>query len=249
MEKKKEHEQKEELPFRIYPLGDAGIVLQFGEQISPKTLSHIKAFASSLEMYPIPGYIEAVPAYTTLTIYYNPWLASEQGLYDAYDKVVQHIRYLASLNSAASATNSTLIEIPVCYGGDFGPDLDFVAKHTRLTPAELISLHTAPEYLVYMIGFVPGFPYLGGMDTQIAAPRKVSPSPRIPAGAVGIAGTQTGVYPLETPGGWQIIGRTPTTLFDPLRAQPSLLQAGDRVRFTSISIEEYTTQKAATHES
>jgi inhibitor of KinA len=131
------------------------------------------------------------------------------------------------------------VEIPVCYGGDFGPDLDLVASHAQLTPAEVIARHAAPEYLVYMVGFAPGFPYLGGLDAGLATPRRTQPRPLVPAGAVGIAGAQTGIYSLPTPGGWQLIGRTPRRLFDPGRNQPSLLQAGDRLRFVPISEAEF----------
>ena len=123
--------------------------------------------------------------------------------------------------------------------GSWGPDVDVVAAHNRLTPEEIIRIHTSVEYLVYMIGFAPGFPYLGGMPERIATPRRESPRVSIPAGSVGIAGQQTGVYPIATPGGWQIIGRTPLRLFQPEQEQPTLLQAGDRVRFRQITEAEY----------
>ena len=136
----------------------------------------------------------------------------------------------------------------MCYGGEFGPDLEFVVEHNGLTAEEVIAIHSEKEYLVYMIGFAPGFPYLGGMDTKIAAPRKESPRTTIPAGSVGIANTQTGIYSIETPGGWQLIGRTPLSLFSLHRDRSSLLQAGDRVRFLPISLEEYRQRKAGQHE-
>jgi inhibitor of KinA len=129
--------------------------------------------------------------------------------------------------------------VPVCYGGEFGPDLEFVAKHNGLTEQEVIQIHSSGEYLVYMIGFAPGFPYLGGMSEKIAAPRRTSPRLKIPIGTVGIAGLQTGVYPIETPGGWQLIGRSPEQLFRPHANPPSLLQAGNLVRFQPISRDEY----------
>ncbi|MBX6395501.1 MAG: 5-oxoprolinase subunit PxpB, partial [Alicyclobacillaceae bacterium] len=133
-----------------------------------------------------------------------------------------------------------LVEIPVCYGGEFGPDLAYVADYHGLTPERVIEIHSSTEYRVYMIGFAPGFPYLGGLSPELATPRKTSPRLTIPAGSVGIAGNQTGVYSVSTPGGWQIIGRTPLVLFRPDLHPPSLLKAGDRVRFYPISREEFT---------
>ena len=131
------------------------------------------------------------------------------------------------------------VSIPVCYGGEFGPDLEYVARHNNLTTDEVIHIHSSGEYLVYMIGFAPGFPFLGGLSPKIATPRRPSPRATIPAGSVGIAGMQTGVYPIETPGGWQLIGRTPQKLFLPNENPPSLLQAGDVVKFCPISFQEY----------
>ncbi len=250
MEKARQKTQQEPLlPFQLYPLGDAGVVLQFGDQISSETLGKIKAYTSSLEANWLPGLIEVVPAYTTLTIYYNPWLVSKQGALDPYEVIARHLRQLADLAPLAAATTTNIIEIPVCYGGIFGPDIEFVARHCGLSPEEIISLHSKAEYLVYMIGFVPGFPYLGGMDPSLATPRKINPATRIPAGSVGIAGLQTGIYPLETPGGWQLIGRTPLRLLDTSREHPSLLQAGDRIHFKPITTAEFNTIKAAAHES
>lgn len=131
------------------------------------------------------------------------------------------------------------VSIPVCYGGEYGPDLEYVARHHNLTPEEVISIHSEGEYLAYMIGFAPGFPFLGGLSEKIATPRRSSPRTSIPAGSVGIAGMQTGVYPISTPGGWQLIGQTPIKLFLPEQNPPSLLQAGDIVKFEPISKEEY----------
>jgi len=148
--------------------------------------------------------------------------------------------YLAS--SAASDT-ARIITIPVSYGGEFGPDLEFVAKHNSITEDEVVAIHTSIPYLVYMLGFAPGFPYLGGMSERIATPRLASPRVKIPAGSVGIAGKQTGIYPLESPGGWQLIGRTPLTLFDPLAKNPFVFAAGDYLQFTAIKMDEYVALK------
>jgi len=132
-----------------------------------------------------------------------------------------------------------IVEIPVCYGGKFGPDLEIVAKHNQLTPDEVITIHSEGLYLIYMIGFAPGFPYLGGLSDKIATPRRESPRFKIPAGTVGIAGDQTGVYPIETPGGWQLIGRTPVKLFNPKHSSPTLLKTGSYIRFIPIPPKEY----------
>jgi inhibitor of KinA len=138
------------------------------------------------------------------------------------------------------------VEIPVCYGGEYGPDLEAVAEYHHLSTSEVVEIHSKEEYLVYMIGFAPGFPYLGGMSEEIATPRRHSPRLSIPEGSVGIAGMQTGVYPISTPGGWQLIGRTPLELFCPNENPPTLLQSGDIVKFVPISLEEYQANKEKT---
>ncbi len=233
---------------RLYPLGDAALVLEFGDSISPGTHRAIQAFSAHLSQHPFAGLREVVPAFTTLTVYYDPWQASENGHYAPYDRVAGQLRALLAAPAAAEAAAETAtVEIPVCYGGKFGPDLAFVAEHTGLSPDEVIARHCAPDYLVHMIGFAPGFPYLGGLDAALATPRKAQPRPLVPAGAVGIAGPQTGIYSLPTPGGWQLIGRTPLRLFNPAWAQPSRLQAGQPLRFVPISIAEF--QRLQQHES
>ena len=224
------------LPVRLYPLGDAAVVLEFGGGISAATHGAIAAFSARLMRQPLAGLREVVPAFTTLTVYYDPWLASENGQFAPCERITAQLQMLLQFSEAAEATEETeMVEIPVCYGGAFGPDLDFVAAHTGLSPAEVITRHSAPDYLVHMIGFAPGFPYLGGMDARLATPRRPQPRPLVPAGAVGIAGPQTGIYSLPTPGGWQLIGRTPLALFNPEWAAPSRLRAGQRLRFVAIS--------------
>ena len=225
------------LPIRFYPLGDAAVVLEFGTTISPATHRAIAAFAARLARRPFAGLREVVPAFTTLTVYYDPWLVSENCQYaEPYGRVTTQLQaLLASTEESAAVAETETVEIPVCYGGALGPDLAFVAQHTGLSPAEVIARHTAPEYLVHMIGFAPGFPYLGGMDARLATPRRPQPRPLVPAGAVGIAGPQTGIYSLPTPGGWQLIGRTPLALFNAEWAAPSRLRAGQRLRFVAIS--------------
>jgi len=225
---------------RLFPLGDAAVVLEFGQTISPATHQAIAAVAAYLQQHPVPGLREAVPGFTTLTVYYDPWLLSENGRFQPYERATEVLRQLLPRALAtALQTSATTVEIPVCYGGSFGPDLGEVAAHTGLSEAEVIARHAAPDYLVHLVGFVPGFPYLGGMDAALATPRKAQPRALVPAGSVGIAGLQTGIYSLPTPGGWQLIGRTPLLLFNPYWAQPSRLQAGQRLRFVPVSEAEF----------
>lgn len=217
------------LAVRYYPLGDLAIVFSFGDRISEEINAQIRKMSVALDSYAKPGIIEYVPAYTTITIYYDPLIIGYADLAEGLCALLDLLpdeKYIPIANK----------EIPVYYDG---PDLAYVAQQNGLTEAEVISIHSEREYLVYMMGFVPGFPYLGGMDSRIATARKAVPRLKIEAGAVGIAGQQTGVYPMETPGGWQIIGHTPLQLFDMHRDTPSFLEAGDRVRFVAISKEEF----------
>ncbi|TGE04887.1 5-oxoprolinase subunit PxpB [Hymenobacter fodinae] len=234
-------------PAQIYPLGDAAVVLQLGDTISEATHRTLQALGHSLDHATFPGLREYVPAFTTLTVYYDPWVVSQRGQHDPNQVVAEWLfSLLHNLPTASASEPQPVVEIPVCYGGRYGPDLALVAEHTGLAPAEVIRLHTEPEYLVYMIGFAPGFPYLGGMPEQLSTPRKAHPRPLVPAGSVGIAGGQTGVYSLPTPGGWQLIGRTPLRLFTPEGASPSLLRAGQRLRFVAITEDTY--EHLLTHE-
>ncbi|MCC9166021.1 5-oxoprolinase subunit PxpB [Pontibacter harenae] len=234
---------------KLYPLGDKAIVVEFGGEINRSVHQRIRDFSAYLAQYPFDGMIEQVPAFTTVTIYYNPALIPTQKGISAYDKLSSYIQQLLPniADAHITAPAPQTIEVPVCYGGAYGPDLEFVAKHNSLSPEEVIAIHTEQEYLVYMIGFAPGFPYMGGMSEKIAAPRRDAPRAVTPQGSVGIAGKQTGIYPIETPGGWQLIGQTPLLLFHPKRESPSLLHAGDMVRFTSISEEEYKQRKEQQH--
>jgi inhibitor of KinA len=234
-------------PVQLFPLGDAALVLQFGDEISEQTHRTIQSVAVYLHEHPFAGLVEYVPAFTTLTVFYNPWLVEQNGHADPYAYVARHLQNLLALIPPTEETTSPqLVEVPVCYGGRHGPDLEDVARHTGLSPREIIRQHTQPEYLVYMIGFAPGFPYLGGMPAQLAMPRKPQPRPLVAAGSVGIAGPQTGIYSLPTPGGWQLIGRTPLRLFTPEAASPSLLRAGQRLCFAPVSAAAY--QRLQQHE-
>ena len=224
---------------QLFPLGDAAVVVQFGESIDLDIQLAIQSLYAYLTQRPFVGLRECVPAFTTLTVYYDPWLVSEQGQHLPYERVCAVLRERLLAAPPTSAAIHRTVEIPVCYGGDLGPDLEAVARHTGLTPAEVIARHAASDYLVHMIGFAPGFPYLGGLDARLATPRRAEPRPLVPAGAVGIAGAQTGIYSLPTPGGWQLIGRTPLRLFDPAAAEPSLLHAGQYLRFVPIGESEF----------
>lgn len=206
------------------PLGDQAVRVEFGQDISPETNARVRRFCRALARDPIPGVVEWVPAYATVAVYYQPRAIR-------YDALCRDLgRRLAGAQEEALSPGR-VVEIPVRYGGTAGPDLEAVAAHHNLTPAQIVAWHAGPTYLVYMLGFLPGFAYLGGLPPGLATPRRDTPRPRVPAGSVGIAGAQTGVYPIESPGGWQIIGRAELRLYDPERQPPALLRPGDQVRF------------------
>lgn len=213
---------------RMRACGESAVSVQFGDQIDPRVNARVHRLAAALRDAAWDGFGEAIPAYTTLLVQFDPLRWSTDEVTDRLE------RLLIDLDDAPGQESGRLVEIPVVYGGATGPDLEALAAAHGLTPAEVVALHALPEYRVYMIGFTPGFPYLGGLDARIATPRRATPRTTIPAGSVGIAGAQTGIYSLESPGGWQIIGRTRLVLFDPQRDPPSLLAPGDRVRFFPI---------------
>jgi inhibitor of KinA len=231
----------------IRPLGDSALVIQLGDGISPAIHEKVKNLSNLLEKEPFTGLIESVPSYNSLTIYYNPvavYLSStDKEASSPYKKASAFILALLDKLGTSEKTEQRLITIPVLYGGEFGPDLEYVATYHGLSVEKVIQIHSSNDYLVYMIGFAPGFPFMGGMDERIATPRKDSPRLAIAPGSVGIAGKQTGIYPLETPGGWQIIGRTPLDLFLPELSPPTMLQSGDRIRYVPITLEEYAAYK------
>ncbi|MBM7613504.1 5-oxoprolinase subunit PxpB [Alkaliphilus hydrothermalis] len=223
-----------ELKFNFFPAGDNGIILQLGENISKEINGKIRRIVywineSKDEFKEV---IEVVPTYTTILIIYDP-------LQSSYGQLVRKLQAVGKLGRGQQLPPARIIHVPVVYGGDFGPDLAFVAEHNNLSEAEVIQLHKSEKYLIYMIGFTPGFPYLGGMRKEIATPRLKVPREKISAGAVGIAGNQTGIYPIESPGGWQLIGRTPLDLFNPYREPAVLFQAGDYIKFVEITRDEY----------
>lgn len=221
----------------LYSLGESAIVIQFGKYIDEQVNRLVGAFSRYLETCPILGMTEYIPAFTTVTIFYDVM----QRNYIEMEQSVENA--LRTFDVTQRYAEERIIEIPVCYGGDFGPDLKYVSEVHDLTEKEVIDIHTEAIYSVHMIGFAPGFPYLGGLSEKIATPRRELPRVQVPAGSVGIAGTQTGIYSISTPGGWQLIGQTPTKLFHPSENPPSLLRTGDKIKFIPISIKTYLNLK------
>ncbi|WP_246358685.1 5-oxoprolinase subunit PxpB [Paenibacillus phytorum] len=239
-----------EFRMKLSPHGESAIRIELGESIDDDIHRKVHGLRDYIEKHPFLGMIECIPAFASVTVLYDPMKVRilnadhrESNNRSSYEIVVSIIEQMASSFEVSNHYEPRIMEIPVCYGGEFGPDLEDVAAHNKIKPDEVIEIHSSGEYLVYMIGFAPGFPYLGGMSERISAPRRSSPRQSIPEGSVGIAGIQTGVYPISTPGGWQLIGRTPLKLFRPSDNPPSLLQSGDIVKFRSISLQEYELYK------
>ena len=222
----------------ISPVGDRAISIDFGQVIDPTINRHIRQTIERIKALQLEGIIELVPTYCALLVEYDVMRYSYSEICNIIEPTLEE--------GMANTTNElvTVVEVPTVYGGEFGPDLSFVASHNHLSEDEVISIHSGTDYLVYMLGFIPGFTYLGGMDSRIATPRLSSPRTLIPAGSVGIAGEQTGTYPSDSPGGWQIIGRTPVTMYDMSKAQAALLNAGDYVRYVPIDESEFHRIKA-----
>ena len=224
-------------------MGDRALIVEFGERIDTVVSSQIAALAQQLRDSKPIGVLDIVPAYATLALHYDPSAVGAGP--SPYETLCEIIARWLRMQSTATPETGRQIDIPACYGGAFGPDLDALADAVGLSSGEVIALHTGSTYHVHMLGFVPGFAYLGGLDARIAMPRRETPRAHVPAGSVAIAGQQTGIYPLDTPGGWHIIGRTPLQLFKPDSSPPSLLNAGDQVRFVQISPVEFETQSKA----
>lgn len=222
----------------ISPVGDRAISIDFGQVIDPTINRHIRQTIERIKELQLDGIIELVPTYCALLVEYDAMLYSYSEICNIIEPTLEE--------GMTNTTNEliTVVEVPTVYGGEFGPDLSFVASHNHLSEDEVISIHSGTDYLVYMLGFIPGFTYLGGMDPRIATPRLSSPRTLIPAGSVGIAGEQTGTYPSDSPGGWQIIGRTPVTMYDMSKAQAALSKAGDYVRYVPIDESEFHRIKA-----
>ncbi len=219
---------------RMLVAGEQGLVVEFGNAIDPAVNARVHRLARSLAARGLEGVIETVPTYRSLLVLFDPLVLTRERLASE----VEGLLTATAVEEAPGAGGNT-VELPVLYGGEFGPDLDFVARHNGLSAEEVIAFHSSSAYLVYMLGFTPGFPYLGGMSSRLATPRLSSPRVKVPSGSVGIAGSQTGVYPLESPGGWRLIGRTPLRLFDVDAERPFLLAPGDIVRFRPVDEEEF----------
>jgi len=219
------------MPPMIRHLGDRGLLVELGKGIDPAVNRRVKQLHRIIARERPHGVVETVPAYASLLVVFDPLQASPEAL-------KRLIVGLCDFEDAGPTEDRTVVEIPVVYGGEAGPDLDAVAAHHGLSREDVIGLHTGTVYRVYMIGFTPGFPYMGELPEALDTPRRDTPRTHIPKGSVAIAQRQTGIYPAVSPGGWQIIGRTPVALFDPRKETPSFLTMGDAVRFIPITAEE-----------
>jgi inhibitor of KinA len=221
------------MDYTMFPLSEYAVTIRYSTKVDEAVNDYVHRVAIFLEQQKRDGILDIVPTFSSVTVYYDPLVVG------GYEEMCEWLRTELERVEQVKATPSRTVVIPVCYGGEFGPDLEEVARFHGMTEDEVIAIHTQGRYRVYMVGFAPGFAYLGGLSPEIATPRRSTPRTLVPAGSVGIAGSQTGVYPLATPGGWQIIGRTPLALFRPHHPEPSLLRAGDIVQFRPITEEQY----------
>ncbi len=219
---------------RIRSAGEQGLVVELGDEIDPVVNAHVRRLAREVAAQLAGDVLEVVPTYRSLLVIHDPIRVPRA-------RLAARVEALAAALPTAAAPEppGRIVRLPACYGGALGPDLDDVARLKGLSPDDVVALHAGATYLVYMLGFTPGFPYLGGMPDRIATPRLETPRPRVATGSIGIGGAQTGVYPVESPGGWRIIARTPVRLFDPAAPAPFLLTAGDRLRFVPVAIDAY----------
>ncbi|HXM32693.1 MAG TPA: 5-oxoprolinase subunit PxpB [Chthoniobacterales bacterium] len=230
---------------KIEPLGDSALIVRVVDEFArdpDASLSEVLAALRALEAASIPSVIELAPAYTTVAVFFDPTRVAPDEIPETpFDWLRAKIEKVLKSRPALQKqkTESDAIEVPVCYEGEFAPDLPEVARHAGLSEDEVVRRHSSASYRVNCLGFTPGFPFLSGLPAELATPRRVTPRKEIPAGAVGIGGAQTGIYPRKSPGGWNLMGRTPLRLFDVQREPPALFQAGDRVRFRKISREEF----------
>lgn len=220
-------------PSRIAPVGDRCLIVEFGQTVDAQVNRRVRDFAEQLRAEPIAGVVDVVPAFTTVAIHYCPERFVVEGA-APYEALRRQIDVLLERGIRTREDDARTIDVPVCYGGEFGPDLNEVAAACGLSPDEVIERHVASPHVVYMLGFAPGFPYIGGLDPALAVPRRPTPRTAVPAGSVAIARDQTAIYPLASPGGWNLIGRTPSTLFDAGGSPPCLLRPGDRIRFVPV---------------
>lgn len=226
--------------YNIYSLGDSAVIIDFGDIIDESLNRLVHSLFYQLQNDPIPGMIEAVPAYSSLTIYYDILFIRNKlnQQTTAFEWITERLKKYISKENIETGDPQILIKIPVCYEDEYAPDLGFIASHHNISTEEVILLHTSVTYRVYMLGFLPGFAYMGMVDEKISSSRKQNPAPVEP-GSIGIAGKQTGIYPFRSPGGWQIIGRTPWKLFDKEKMNPVLFKSGDNVQFYSITKNEF----------
>ena len=217
---------------RILTAGDSALLVEFGKEINPEINQKISAVVQLMKEQHIEGIVDIIPAFCSLLINYDPRVAS-------YEEIKKRIEDLIKVDIKTENKQKKVFEIPVCYGGEYGPDLANIAAHAGLSEEEVIQIHSSQDYLIYMLGFLPGFTYLGGLDERIHTPRLASPRIKINAGSVGIGGSQTGIYPVDSPGGWQLMGMTPVKTYDPERETPILVEAGNYIRFVPVSEEEY----------
>lgn len=219
---------------KMLKAGEQGLVVEFGNIIDEVINAKVSKLTALIKENITAGIVEIVPTYRSLLIYFDPFTITRDSLKTEIYKLLVHVE------NASAKKDGTIVHVPVCYGGEeFGPDIEFVATHNKLSVEEVIKLHTSPSYLVYMIGFMAGFPYLGGMPESLITPRLSTPRTKIPGGSVGIADKQTGIYPVESPGGWQLIGRTPVLVYNPALEDPFLFKTGDYLKFESITQQEY----------
>ncbi len=225
-------------PMGLYPkaisylMGDRGLLIEFGDEISREINEKVRRMALAIQAAAIEGIVETVPTYRSLLIIYDPVMLSVESLKKRLNRIEEGLQQ-------TPLPEPKLTRIPVIYGGIYGPDLEEVAKHHQISSAGVVELHCSKPYLIYMIGFMPGFPYMGELPHALATPRLKTPRLSVPKGSVAIAQRQTGIYSMESPGGWQILGRTPVELFDPEKSPPALLQMGDFVQFYPISEKEF----------
>jgi inhibitor of KinA len=218
--------------WRILPAGDSALIVEFDDRIDPIVNAQAVAFADAIQAAKIPGIRDVAPSFRSVAVYFDP-------LRTPYDALMAAVEQHAARPVGDATADRDPIRIPVCYGGELGPDLPAVAAFAKTSEAAVIQIHASTTYRVFMLGFVAGFAYMGIVDDRIAMPRHSTPRVRVPLGTVGIGGVQTGIYPAETPGGWQLIGRTPVKPFDASRAEPFLMKAGDAVQFYAIDRVQY----------
>jgi len=225
---------------QLYAMGDRALVAEFGRSLNAGVNARVRAAAEHLLAHRLPGMTDVAPAFAALTVHFDPLqVAAHYRTADPVEAMRTALQHALTKAPDLPKRKSRSIEIPVCYGGEFGEDLRLVALHSGLSEEAVIEAHAAPDYHVYTLGFLPGFAYLGGLDRRLVTPRLESPRKRVPAGSVGIGGDQTGVYPFETPGGWNLIGRTPITLFQFDEQAHAVIEPGDRVRFVAIGARDF----------